>query len=289
MGDDRLHLHREHELPGFSVLQQNGVFRGLVLGHDRRLGELEPAQPFHVHVAFEAGQQQPDRIAVRGPHPLAVLVETDERVIHALGERHAAAHRGGVGALGHHPFRARLDAGLVEQRREPHAGPFRTRDQAVNRLRVARLRLRGVERARIAGAFDEGDARLHRVARQRLEREHQRPFHQAVDQQPVLVGIDIGRAGMAAVEMQAVRRDRPVEQLKRGARGADPLGRRIGCRRNAPHHLALEPRRLAIGGKRRARLLHPVRHRKRLRPRRRPTPAPAGCGDAAHLRERPAG
>ena len=65
----------------------------------------------------------------------------------------------------------------------------------------------------IAGAFDEGDARFHRIARQRLEREHQRPLHQAVDHQAVLVGIDVGRAGMAALEMQPARRDHAVEQL----------------------------------------------------------------------------
>src|SRR3979490_1688384 len=56
---------------------------------------LAPAQPLHVHVALETGQQQPHRIAVRRPHSLAVLIETDERVIHCLGEGGAAAHGGG--------------------------------------------------------------------------------------------------------------------------------------------------------------------------------------------------
>ena len=82
----------------------------------------------------------------------------------------------------------------------------------------------------VAGAFDEGDARLHRIARQRLEREHQRPLHQAVDHQPMLVGIDVRNAGMAALEMQPGRRDHAFEQMQRRARGADALRRRIGRR-----------------------------------------------------------
>ena len=200
-----LHLHREHELPGFLVLEQDRVFRGLVLSHGRRGGELEPAQPFDVHVAFEAGQQQPHRIAVRRAHPLAVLVEAHERVIHRLGERNAAAHGGRVGALGDDPARRRVDAGLVEQGRELHAGPFRAADQAVDGGHAERLRLRRVERGAVAAAFDEGDARLHRVARQRLEREHERPLHQAMDDQPVLIGIDVGNAGVAALEVQPGR------------------------------------------------------------------------------------
>ena len=68
------------------------------------VGQLEPAQPFDVHVAFEARQQQPHRVAVRRAHPLAVLVEADECVVHRLRERNAAAHGGGIGALGDHPF-----------------------------------------------------------------------------------------------------------------------------------------------------------------------------------------
>ena len=103
------------------------------------------------HLTFmlpsKPGNEEPDRIAVRGAHALAVLVEAHERVIHRLGERDAAAHAGGIGALGDHPARRRIDAGLIEQRREPYAGPFRAAEEAVDRGHAERLRLRRVERA----------------------------------------------------------------------------------------------------------------------------------------------
>ncbi len=127
-----------------------------------------------------------------------------------------------------------------------------------------RLRLRGIERPAVAGALNEGDARLHRVAMQRLEREHKRAADQPVDDEPVLVGIDVGDAGMAALEMQAAGRDDPVEQVQRRARRADARQPWIGRRGNGAHDLVLETRRLAIGGKARARLLHPALHRERL-------------------------
>ena len=42
---------------------------------------------------------------------------------------------------------------------------------------------------------------MHRVAMQRLEREHERTSYQPVNDEPVLVGIDVGNAGMAALEV----------------------------------------------------------------------------------------
>jgi hypothetical protein len=42
-----------------------------------------------------------------------------------------------------------------------------------------------------------------------------------VNDDPVLVGIDVGNAGMAALEVQAAGRDHPVEQVQRRARRAD--------------------------------------------------------------------
>ena len=249
----------------FSSLQQDRVFRRLVLGHGRAGGQLQPAQPFDVHVALEAGEEQPDRVAVRRAHRLAVLVKAEQRVIHHFGERDAAAHAGGIGALGDHPARGRIDAGLVEQRREFDAGPFRTAEEAVNRGDAERLRLWGVECPAVAGALNEGDARLHRVAMQRLEREHKRAPDQPMDDEPVLVGIDVGDAGMAALEVQAAGRDHPVEQVQRRARRADTRQWRIGRRENGPHDLVLKARGLAVGGKARARLLHPALHNERLR------------------------
>ena len=200
-GDNGLHLHREHELPGFLVPEQDRVFRGLVLSHGRLGGELEPAQPFDIHVAFEPGQQQAHRVAVRWPHPLSVLVKAHERVIQSLGERNAAAHGGRVGAFGDDPAGRWVDAGLVEQGRELNPGPLRAAENAVDGGYVERQRLRRVERLAVAAAFDERDTRLHRIAVQRLERENEGPFHQSMDEQAVLLRIDVGNAGVAALEV----------------------------------------------------------------------------------------
>src|SRR5262249_43103046 len=99
---------------------------------------------------------------------------------------------------------------------------------------------------------------------QRFEREQQRALHQSVDQQAVLIGINIGGAGMAALEVQPIRRDHAVEQLQRRPHRADTHGRRIGRCCNDPRHLALETRGLAVADERRARLRRPRGHRERL-------------------------
>ena len=64
VGDEGLDLHREEELPDFRTLHPVGVLQGLVDGHHRLLDQLDPVQPFDVHVALVAGHQQPHRIAV---------------------------------------------------------------------------------------------------------------------------------------------------------------------------------------------------------------------------------
>ena len=134
----------------------------------------------------------------------------------------------------------------------------------MDRLDVERLRLRRVERAAIAGAFQKRDPRCPRITRQVLEREHQRLPHQPVDDEAMLLGIDVRHARMAALVVQPARRDGAVEELVRRARAADARRRRIVGRRPGPRHLALVMRGLPIGGEVSARLLRPARHRERL-------------------------
>jgi hypothetical protein len=57
---------------------------------------------------------------------------------------------------------------------------------------------------------------------QRLESEYKRAPDKPVDDEPVLVGIDVGNTGMAAFEVQATGRDDPLEQVQWRARCADP-------------------------------------------------------------------
>ena len=98
-------------------------------------------------------------------------------------------------------------------------------------LQVELGRLLLIERARVAAAFYEGDARLHRVSGERLQSEDERSSDEAVDQQPVSIRVDIGDAGVVAFEVEAVRSDRAVEPLKRGSRCAGTRRARRTCKR----------------------------------------------------------
>ena len=217
LGDEGLHLLQEVEAIGLPVGQDLRIGPRLVIGQRRLVGDLDAAQELDVHVAFIAGQPQPHRIALAGLDALAVLVHRDHGVIHRLGERHAAAEMGRIRALGDQPLRLRIDAGLLQQRGEQNAGPFRARCEAVQRLHVGLDRFVGEQRRAVAAAFDEADARHHRIALERVEGEHQRLLDHAVDDELVLGGVDVGHAAMADGEVQAVRRDDALEQMVRGA------------------------------------------------------------------------
>ena len=120
-----------------------------------------------------------------------------------------------------------------------------------------------IEQRAVAGALDECDARLHRVAHQRVERVDERALDEAVDQQPVRLGIDVGNAAVVALEMKSVRRNHAVEQVMRRARG--PGAGRPGRAREYPRNLAGIFRWLSVRHKGRARRFHPRLDRQRLR------------------------
>jgi hypothetical protein len=241
VGDEALHLHEEVEPPGLAARQDLRI----VLGFEERVGGLidrfEPAQEFYVHVALIAGHQEPHRIAVSGHQAFAVLVDRDHGVVISLLDRNAAIQELGISALGHQPFRARIDAGLVEQNRQRDARPFGVRHQPVDRLGGHLHGFAGEHRRRIAGAFHEVHARDQRIARQRLQSEFQRLAYLAVDDELVLGGIDVRHAAMIDGEVEAAGRDRAAEQMMRraGVRIAEFAGR-IAQR---ARHVLLEARR----------------------------------------------
>ena len=115
----------------------------------------------------------------------------------------------------------------------------------MQRLHAGLNRLLGKKRRAIAAAFNKSHARHHRVARQRIEREDQRLLHQAVDDQAMLVRVDVRRAAVNDREMQAIGRERAVEQMVRRAR---MLGARlaVGIAERA-HDLFLVARAFFIG------------------------------------------
>ena len=115
--------------------------------------------------------------------------------------------------------------------------------------------------AAVARALEELDARHERIAQQRVDGEQQRPLHEAVDQQPVLRGIDVGHAVVMALEVQAVRRDDALEALERRARGAGAGRARRGADRAL--HVRLVFRAAAVGAHAGAGSLRPGRDLRR--------------------------
>jgi len=135
-----------------------------------------------------------------------------------------------------------------------------------------------VQELAVAGAFQESDARFHRVAGKRVEAEDQRTAHQAVDQGPMGIRIDVGNAAVAALEVQAVGRDHAVEQVERRARRAGAGG--AGGGRENTRGLAFMVRWLAVGRESRARGSHIRLDREWIGLR-----CPAGECDAAGQKE----
>ena len=200
------------------VRQEVRVLGCLVPGHRGCGGHLDAAQPLDARIAFVTGQEQPHRIAVLRSQSFAVLVERQQRVIHRLGQRHATAHRRRIGAFGQYPVRGGVDARLVEQDGQRHAGPFAARDQTVEFPAgpVDGFR-RKPRHPAVAGTFDELNARDHRVTRQRIQIEEQRAIDQPVNEQAMRVRIDIRNAAVVALEVQRTRRDHPFEHFQRRA------------------------------------------------------------------------
>ena len=227
--DHRFDAHLVGELQRAAIRQRIRVFGRFILSVRRPVGQLDAPQPLHAHVAFPARQQQAHRIAMLRAQALAVLVERDQRVVERLLQRDAAAHVRGVGAFREQPFRLRLEAGFVEQHAQGDAGPFAAGDVAVHSARrhLCGLGTQGAQA--VARALDEIGAREHRVARERFDREPERALHQPVDIQAMKLRIDVGRAAVAADEVNRSRRDDAVERLDRGKRCAR-TGRHLSIR-----------------------------------------------------------
>jgi hypothetical protein len=76
--------------------------------------------------------------------------------------------------------------------------------------------LRGFQKrigAAVAGALDEVRAARHGVAQQRLHRERERLFDEAVNHQPVRGGVDLGNAVVMALEVEAARCNRAFKRM----------------------------------------------------------------------------
>jgi hypothetical protein len=78
-------------------------------------------------------------------------------------------------------------------------------------------RYRLVEKLAVAGALEEVDPRNHRIPQERVHGEEQRTLHDAVDEEPMRVRVDVGHAAVVPLEVQPAGRDHPLERLQRRA------------------------------------------------------------------------
>ncbi len=185
----------------------------VVVVHVVPVHQLDSTHILRRQDSFEARNQQPYRKTLVGPHRLAVHAVGHENVVHGLGDRHARRAHDFLRAFCNEPFCCALDAGLLEQRRQEHSGPFGTAGHPVGFLDGLRRGPRAVARA-----LDEVKAGDRREALQVVHGERQRTVHQAMDHQAMLLRIDIRQEGAAGRRPVVERgwRDHPHRILERG-------------------------------------------------------------------------
>ena len=123
-----------------------------------------------------------------------------------------------------HPFRAGLQARLLQDQFQADPGPFGATQQADE---IGRRLAIGLLVDRIAGAFEEMDARLRGKTPDVIPGEDQRLVDKAMEHQPVLRRINRGNPAVMAFVEQSVRRDDAVEILQRRPPGRGDILRQI--------------------------------------------------------------
>ena len=180
---------REAEHPRRAVRERFGVLRRLLARHERPVRELDAPQPFHVRVAFPAGQEQPRRITLLGTDRLAILPVGDQRVVERLcrRERCASASRRPCPSARNHVAFGRTPTSLnsVDSSTPVHSLVL------VRPASWPGVVSAPAVRSEVARALEEVDARDGRKALEIGEREQHRPLDHAVDQQRVVLRIDL--------------------------------------------------------------------------------------------------
>ena len=208
-GDDRFRSDLVVQRRDFRVLIEMPV---VVVVQVVPVHQLDSPQILGVKDSFEAGNHQPQRKPVLGPHRLAVHAVGHQTVVHALGQRHARRSLHFFHPFCNEPGGPGFHAGLLEQHREGYSGPFGATGHPVRFLNGLRPRRRPVPRA-----LDEMQAGDGREALQVLHGENQRTVHHAVDHEPMLAGIDVRDVGATGRPHEVERgwRDHPHRILKR--------------------------------------------------------------------------
>src|ERR1700681_1558240 len=206
---------------------------------------LDSPQILRVEDAFEAGSHQPQRKTLLGTHRLAVHAVAHNTVIHGLGHRNARRALHFLVPFGNDPRRPAFHAGLLEQHREEHTGPFGATAQPVRFLNCLCPGRRTVPRA-----LDEMKAGDGREAHQVLHGEGERTVYHPMDHETMLPGIDVRNEGATGGRHVVERRWRDHSHLilKRSRdmkREPEFIGRRPTAVRHT--HRGHEMGALAIG------------------------------------------
>jgi hypothetical protein len=197
------------------------VGRGLLVALEGAIDGIDRGEPLDVGHAVPAGHDQAKRRAVLGLERAAVhLVGEEDLRANPLLDREAAlvvllqvsldpAVRTGEDQL----HRRRVEAGLLEQRRQPGAGPLRGPDGLEEPGLTQRARRE--PGSAIAGAFERDGQRLPGTGPQVRERELERLPHEATDAKAPRRGLDRRDVEVRQQVVQPDRRDVVSERLER--------------------------------------------------------------------------
>ena len=89
-GNDRFHIHDPGKAAGFSICQQVRVFRRFFALMPGGVADLQAPKPFQPHIAFPAGNNQSQGIALFGPKGLAVHLKCDQAIVERLFQWYGA-------------------------------------------------------------------------------------------------------------------------------------------------------------------------------------------------------
>src|SRR5215217_2750254 len=196
-GDDRPGIHFKTEHPDL-VFDRVSVFRSLLTCHIGLVRNLYSPDPFDIHVAFPARQEQAGRITLFRSHGLTILRVCDHGIIPALRHGNASGHDGRVRTLCQEPGSLSIYTNLPEQGRQHHARPFALAGEPQNFLRGQFF----LPATKIPGALQEADLCNRWKALKICQCKLHWPVYHAMYQQFILLRINDRYTGMVPLIMQ---------------------------------------------------------------------------------------
>src|SRR5262249_41681646 len=141
------------------------------------IADLEATQPLDPDVALPARNDEAHRIPLLRTQHLAVHAVGYDAVVERLAYRDRTIHRRCICALGHDPFCARLEAGLLQQDLQQYARIFHAMHHAMRVLAAIKLGTSPFH-AGIGRAFEKIDLADPRQALELIEVKDERLFNE---------------------------------------------------------------------------------------------------------------